>query len=243
MNIEKMVNDFLAKKKIEGDELHSEFTGLINASSLGQCRRRIYYAIEKFPPTNPPDERTLRVWSAGDLFHQFVQDIALLGVEETALIEQSYKDDVVSVRVDMLTENEVYEFKSMHSHKFWHIQKELEKGKSIFDFQIDHVLQVGLGAKVFNKPIANLVYISKDDLCIKQFVLNAKEIIPLVDQELAEITEMLNIGLLPPPKPRLYGDKIDPKLKCPQECGYCAWREMCFNEQQQREENDRTDQG
>lgn len=234
MNVEQILNDYLSKKKSQGDKDHSGFTGLINASSLGQCLRRIYYSIEKFTPTNPPDERLQRVFACGDLFHDFIQQI--LTKQEIGLAEQSYKDEFVSVRVDFVSDTEVYEFKSMHSHAFWYMQKELDAGLSIVQMKPDHVLQVVLGAICFKKPIANLVYISKDDLCLKQFTLNVKELTPLVETELATIQEMLHIGQLPPPQPRLYGDKMDRDLKCPKECAYCNWRDMCQTDEENREE-------
>jgi hypothetical protein len=222
MNVEQILNDYLSKKKLLSAKDHAEFTGLINASSLGQCLRRIYYNIEKFTPTNPPDERLQRVFACGDLFHDFVQQI--LTKSEIGLPEQSFKND------------DVYEFKSMHSHAFWYMQKEIDAGLSIVDMKPDHVLQVVLGALCFKKQIANLVYISKDDLCLKQFTLNVKELEPMVTKEITLIKEMLHSGNLPLPQPRLYGDKIDKDLKCPKECAYCNWREMCQTDEENRQE-------
>jgi len=222
MNIENLIDNYLKKKKEQDDKDHSEYSGLISASMLGQCHRRQFYAIKKIEQTNPPDDRTFRVFACGNVFHQFIQDIAKK--EIVCQEEVVFKDSLVSVRCDLLTDTEIYEFKSMHSKGFWYMQDELKKGKSILEIKPDHCLQLGLGAITFNRKIANLVYVSKDDLCIKQFTLNVNELAPLVYKELLLVKTMLAVGVLPPPEPRLYSKD--------RECSYCNFRDRCKTERE-----------
>lgn len=227
MNVETIVDDYIRKKKLDDDASHKKVTGLINASMLGQCRRRQFYAIKKIEQTNPPDARMFRVFCCGDIFHTFIQNILVKST--TGLPEMSFKDDTVSCRVDFVDDDSVYEFKSMHSRAFWYMQGEIEAGKTIFEMKPDHCLQVCLGARCFNKKIAHLVYISKDDLCIKQFTLNVEEIGKELDKELADIQAMLYASNLPSPEPKLYG--VDKKTGKPKECTLCCWYTRCKTEE------------
>lgn len=222
MNIEKIVNDFLLAQRT--NEKHTP-SGLISASILGQCHRRQFYYLHKIESTNPPDERALRIFQCGNLFHQFVQDIIIK--QEGVEVEKVYKDDRFSIRVDLLDNDTVYELKSMHSRGFWNMDKQVKEGKSITDIKPEHCLQVGLGAMLFKKKQASLVYISKDDLCVKQFVLNAKELKPKVEAEIKSI-ESFQGGQLPPPEPRLYPDSKEKN----KECVYCQFKDRCFTERE-----------
>jgi len=226
INIENLVNQYLEKDNKKQKEEHSTYSGLISASSLGQCYRRIFYTIHKTEQSNPPDERALRVFSCGNLFHKFLQDIVST---DNRIPERVYKDDVVSVRIDLEAEDAVYEFKSMHSKGFWYMDAEIKNGKTIQEFKIEHCLQVGLGAMCFKKENACLVYISKDDLCIKQFNLKTKDLEPLVTKEVDAIKKVLSVGVLPPPEPRLYGKD---KKGNPKECEYCAFKDRCMTERE-----------
>ena len=214
MNIQKIIDeDLLSKQKPR------EYSGKIGASSLGQCYRRTYWAIKREPPTNPPDTRTLRVFECGNLFHEYIQN-KLTDYQ----LEQAYEDDVVSIRVDGVNEEEVLEIKSMHSRGFWRMDKELET-KTIQEIKPQHVLQLMCGCKYFNKKIGRLVYVSKDDLCIKEFRLIV-DIAQLkrVEEEIATIKRWIDGDTLPPAEPRLYGLN---KKGYARECEYCNFKDKC----------------
>jgi hypothetical protein len=166
------------------------------------------------------------VFACGDIFHEFLQNILVKNTN--GLPEQSYRDDEVSVRVDFVDDDSIYEFKSMHSRAFWYMQKELEEGKTIFEIKPDHVLQAVLGARCFKKNTAHLIYISKDDLCIKQFTINALVYENILSEELESIKYFINSGLLPPPEPRLYKDN--------KECEFCQWKDRCVREEEMLQE-------
>jgi len=231
ISIENLVNQYLEKENIKQKEEHSQYSGLISASSLGQCYRRIFYTIQKIEPTNPPDERSLRVFACGNVFHKFVQDI--VGQKETIEVEKQFKDDVVSVRADIVTKDGVYELKSQHSKSFWYMDKELKANKKITEFKPDNCLQVGLCAMCFKKENACLVYISKDDLCIRQFNLKTKDLEPLVTKEVDAIKNILKVGNLPPPEPRLYGgNECIKKDKKGNVSWTCQFYDRCMTERE-----------
>jgi hypothetical protein len=225
ISIENIVNQYLEKRNEEEKKAHAEYSGLISASLLGQCHRRQFYSIQKIEQSNPPDERALRVFACGNVFHQFIQDIAK--ENKNYFIESAYKDNTFSVRADAVTEDSVYEFKSMHSKGFWYMDSEIKAGKTIQEFKIEHCLQVGLGAMCFKKENACLVYISKDDLCIRQFNLRTQDLEPLVNKEVDAIKDVLKKAVLPPPEPRLYGKDKKGNYK---ECQYCAFKDRCMTE-------------
>lgn len=227
VNIENIINKYLSEKQAEESKKHSEYSGLITASILGQCHRRQFYSIMKIEQSNPPDERALRVFACGNVFHEFIQNIVCLTLGKDYQIEVEYKNNDVSIRVDIKGDDAVYELKSQHSRKFWYIQDEIKKGKTLFDFQPEHILQVGLGALMLKKEWACIIYISKDDLCTKQFNFKTKEITPMVIKELSLVKEMLKRATLPPPEPRLYGKDKKGNYK---ECQYCNWKDRCMSE-------------
>jgi hypothetical protein len=71
------------------------------------------------------------------------------------------------------------------------------------------------------------VYVSKDDLCIEEYVIASVKLWDLVHQELKVLE---GLSSLPEPKPRLYGgDEEDGEI--PKECGYCSWKDTCFKQQ------------
>ncbi|NCU42101.1 MAG: hypothetical protein EOM19_05300 [Candidatus Moranbacteria bacterium] len=210
MKIQQLIDQHL---KQEGER---QYTGKIGASCLGQCYRRTFWQIKREPQSNPPDERSLRIFHCGNLFHDFVQSFL-----KDYQVEQAYTDDTLSIRVDAVGEDEVVEIKSMHSRGFWYMDKEL-KEKSIKDVKPQHWMQVMCGALCFKKPFAHLVYVSKDDLCIKEFKISVSpEAKEAVEGEIAKIKDTLDKNLLPPALPRLYNGK---------ECSYCSWKDKCKGE-------------
>lgn len=215
MNIQKLVDD-----KIAGEQEPRKFSGKIGASVLGQCYRRSYWSINREPMSNPPDERTLRVFYCGDIFHEFLQNIIK---EQGYEVEVKFEDDIVSLRADAMNENEIVEIKSVHSKAFWYMDKEL-KEKTIQEIKPEHICQATLGAMMLGKEFIRLVYVSKDDLCIKEFLMKVTpENRALVSLELLNIKKNLEEKVLPDAKPRLYPQK-DKSFK---ECEWCAWKDKC----------------
>jgi hypothetical protein len=186
-------------------------SGKFSPSMFGRCFRAQVWNRDNFPQSNEPDERTLRVFQAGHLFHEFVQGV--LGHDNEVLVEI---EDVKGF-ADVVTETEVIDLKSQHSKAFWY----MEKGNyDIISEKVGNVLQCCFYAVVLNKPVFRLVYISKDDLCIKEYPFETDMFSAKVDTELKMLRSWWDTraDALPPAEPRAYNGK---------ECQYCNWRDIC----------------
>ena len=101
------------------------------------------------------------------------------------------------------------------------MDKELET-KTIAEVKPDHILQAATYAVLLNKKSYRLVYVSKDDLCIKEFCLSMNE--HAVNCVTNEVSKMRSFTTLPPPEPRLYGKDKNGK---PKECQWCPYKDKC----------------
>jgi hypothetical protein len=195
-------------------------SGLWSPSSFGGCYRKQYWNRKNEPKTNPPDERSLRVFKAGHFFHEFVQKIILEQCPE-AQVEVPIKTDDVMGYADIVLPDEVVEIKSQHSKAFWWMDK---SDKPITEEKADHILQASFYAVTLGKEWIRLVYVSKDDLCVREFKLRlTDELKSKVTKELNTLNKLWAFGELPKAEPRLYKGK-DGKSK---ECSYCAWKTKC----------------
>ena len=187
-------------------------SGKYKPSLYGACLRRQFWAKNNEPVTDPEDERGLRVFHAGKLFHDFVQQF-FPDSEKEVLCETEYSKGFA----DLVTKDEVIDLKSQHSMAFWH----MEKSEDIYKDKFNNWLQVCFYAVQLGKKYCRLVFISKDDLCIKEYVMETEKIKPDLD---AEIEALLGIEELPAATPRLYWKKKDNKYG---ECQYCSWKTKC----------------
>lgn len=196
-------------------------------SLFGRCFRAQYWARKGEAESNPVDRRTLRVFKAGKLFHDFVQ--GLLGGQREVLIES---DDVKGY-ADVVRDNEVVDIKSQHSKAFWYMAKYKAPGDVIAD-KYPNWLQVMYYARELKKEFGRLIFVSKDDLCIKEFVQPFDEYwLEQIDTELRQLRHNWALQELPSAKPRCYMDK-DGKSK---ECGYCNFRDKCAEIEARNEKN------
>jgi hypothetical protein len=255
MTIQEMVD----KALIRPERVRS---GKWSPSSFGGCYRKQFWNRKDEPKSNPPDARTLRVFAAGQLFHDFIQNIIIKGLcircggsgrdyqkagvnqelaecqcqrclgtgkgigdgwEKEVLIEC---DDVKGF-ADLVGENEVTDIKSQHSRSFWWMTK---KDFNIREEKYSNWLQVGYYARELGKKFMRLVFVSKDDLCIEEYVQPLDEYwLHELKFELENLRKFWELTVLPPALPRCK-PKIDKKTKEVSywECEYCNWKDKCF---------------
>lgn len=215
--IQQQVDAALAAKQAENAK--RERSGKWSPSQFGYCFRRQFWNRKNEPQSDPPDARSLRVFQAGHLFHDFVQRFFSDGVEQVIEIED------VKGRADIVRADEVVDVKSQHSKAFWWMSKEIKAGKSILDIKRENVLQLGWYAIELGRKFLRLVYVSKDDLCVEEFrVPVADTVRGMVNQELADLRAIWSNGTLPPALPRAYGSTMKKKS----ECRYCPWNTKCW---------------
>jgi hypothetical protein len=208
--IQEKIDQFLKEKNDKRGERVS--SGKFKPSLYGACLRRQYWAKMNEPVTDPEDERGLRVFYAGQLFHDFVQQF-FGTAEKEVLCETDYSKGFA----DLVTEYEVIDLKSQHSMSFWHMAKSTD----IYKDKFNNWLQVGFYATILGKPRCRLVFISKDDLCIQEYVMETEKIKPDLDKEVETLTGLTS---LPPAEPRLYFKAKTGKFG---ECEYCSWKTKC----------------
>lgn len=188
-------------------------------SLFGRCYRAQYWRRKSEPATNPPDQRILRVFKAGNLFEDFV--VGLITKENSFETQVKVESEDVLGYADIVGDNEVTDVKSQHSKSFWW----MTKSKDIKADRYTNWLQVMYYARALNKDFGRLVFISKDDLCIQEYVQ------PLDDYWLKELDEELDLlrliwrmGTLPLAQPRCF---INKKTGKSNECKYCDWSDKC----------------
>jgi hypothetical protein len=185
-------------------------SGCYSPSLFGACYRRQVWNREDKEVTNPPDDRALRVFECGNIFHDFVQ--RLLPDHQC---EVEVKEPDISGRADIVTEEEVIELKSHHSRAFWYSSKE---GYDIKKEKKNNIMQVCYYALQLKKERARLVYISKDDLCINEWTFTPTQWEDAINEELRKLRHWWEVRKTPPAEPRLYKGK---------ECQYCAFKDTC----------------
>lgn len=196
-------------------------SGKFSPSSLGKCYRAQYWNRKDIAPSNPVDTRTLRVFKAGNLFHDFVQNLIIANnpeVKKEVLVEnEDFKG-----YADLVINGEVIDIKSQHSKAFWYRSK-LE-WKELEPKLLPNILQVVFYAVELGKERARLVMVSKDDLCIDEYPLLVSNYTLKLGEEIATLRDIWHYDALPKAEPRAYPDK-DGK---PAECAYCQFRDLCI---------------
>jgi hypothetical protein len=214
--IQKLIEDDLALKEAEPRERSGKFS----PSSFGRCFR---YQIwnRKDLPKEPIDSRTLRVFECGHIFENYVVDRVKKVHNGSLQTQVLIEEEDIKGYADLVVEDEVCDVKSIHSRAFWYMDKEE------FDVTVDkkpNILQVVYYANRLDKKNASLCFISKDDLCIKQYIFDTKKWSDVLDDELKRLRHYWATNELPDATPRAYMNKSTGKFK---ECGYCPFSKLC----------------
>ena len=206
-------------KKSQESRKDKPRSGKISPSGLGRCFRYQYLYRKGEPPSNPIDERTLRVFKVGDLFHDFVQGF-LPDYQSEVRCEQ---DDILGY-ADVVLDDSVLDIKSQHSFAWHYMEK---PGYNVYKEKLNNWLQVACYAEILEKPKVGLVLISKDDLCIAQYWSPTERFSHELSEELTQVRFNWASQKEPPAKPRCYIDKKTGKSK---ECGFCLFQDKCKGE-------------
>ena len=157
-----IINEAIKK---ENEKPHKS-SGKWNPSSFGFCYRRQYWKRLGETETNPPDERTLRVFKVGNIFEDWVGSLIVAQnpqIKRQVLVEE---EDVKGF-ADFVNIEEVADTKTMNSSGFHYLRK---KDCDIRVEKENNWLQVMYYVKKLLKKSGRLVFISKDDLCIEEYV-------------------------------------------------------------------------
>jgi len=183
LDVEKIINDsFVEREKKEITSWH--------ASRLGSCLRGMYLERLGGDPDTKIDFRTLRVFELGNQIEEYiVGKIRARTESEGYKIETQVRIELPEVDVtgyaDLAItkdlEQEVWEIKSKNSRAFWY----MDKGEGANEH---HKQQVWLYLKALKMARGRIIYLSKDDGTIREYVVR------LDDKELEKgIMDQLNI--------------------------------------------------
>ena len=215
ISIEKLIDTEIAKKQEERKSYVR--SGKMSPSQFGYCYRKQFWNRKDVESTNPPDARTLRVFKCGNLFEDFVSTYLPKDIDRQVLIET---EDIKGY-ADFVTNDRVIELKSQHSGSFWYLNK------ANCDITIEkkpNILQVMTYVYYLKKKLGCLIFISKDDLCIKEYEFHIDNWAKEVEEEVAINKRFWAEGKLPPAQPRCYWNKKTNKFK---ECGWCSYKDKC----------------
>jgi len=217
MSMQEKINKALLEKQKQG--LEREKSHKFLPSSLGKCYRCQIINRTEIKITNPPDIRTLRIFKAGQLFHDFVQNFLPEHQTEVPCETKDFKG-----RADIVTEDTVYDIKSVHSYWFHHANK---KDYNIKTAMYPAWLQVCFYAWVLKKKKICIVKISKDDLCIGEYVDFTERWRGELEKEINILKmawgDYITLNALPTASPRAYIDKNGVS----KECNYCNYLNWC----------------
>lgn len=210
MNIQQIVDNALLKEQEEKNKRIR--SGKFSPSSFGRCYRYQFWNRQNEPQTNPPDVEALRRFKVGNIIHDYMQQFFPVTQREVKILVD---DDIIGF-ADIVLDNEVVDIKSCRTFEFKSFLKpdyDIKVGK----FQ--NCLQVTTYAYFLKKPQARLIFIEKDALDSKEFVLNVTEWEQIIKDELEILRGHWKRGELPKPIPRAYLGK---------EGKYCSYRNKCL---------------
>lgn len=190
-------------------------SGKWKPSNFGRCLRLQYWARQGEKPSDPLTVDLLRRFKVGKLFHDFVQ-----GYLPPTEKEVKCEIDNVLGFADVVTEDCVWDIKTQHSMKFWHLKK---SDKDISEELYTNWLQVAFYAMTLKKPKCGLILISKDDLFTFEVQQNTSDWETIVWNEIKTLEGFWEGKLLPPATPRAYKDKKGTS----KECAYCSFATKC----------------
>lgn len=209
MSIQKLIDNALTKEQEEKSKRIR--SGKFSPSSFGKCYRAQYWNRKNEPVTNPPSAEALRRFKVGNIIHSFVQGFFPNAQREVLVLSG---DDMVGY-ADIVLPDEVIDIKSCRSYEFKTFAK---KDYNIREGKFQNCLQVATYALFLNRPRARLIFIEKDALDSKEFVLETKDFEEVIKEELEILRGFWKQDKLPAPLPRAYGGK---------ECGYCSFKNKC----------------
>jgi hypothetical protein len=244
MKVQQKINEALQKEQ----SIPRIRSGKFSPSSFGKCFRNQYWNRKNETPSNPPDERALRIFKCGKIFHEFVQ-----GLFPDAQIEVLIENENVKGFADLVDDDEVIDIKSQHTQAFWYMEK---TDYDVSKEKYSNILQVMYYAMELGKEWGRLVFVSKDDLCIAEYKFHIDIWKDKVLKELDVIQSFWNLQEVPAANPRLYpyrieGDKLHLKksqetiklwkefnpdkdikeqkfISGMKECGYCQFKDKCL---------------
>jgi len=182
-------------------------------TDAGKCSRVIFFKFKNVP-REKMEPQVLRMFDHGDYIQmQILNSLFSLGVVRAAEVKIP-PQELISGRADAIVtlNNELYvvDFKSINSLIF----KSLNRPKE------ENVNQLQLYLYFFEIPKGILLYVNKDTLELKEFLIEYNPVIAQkLLKELAELKTKIDLNIVPA---RIAGWSED------RQCQYCQFKEICI---------------
>jgi CRISPR/Cas system-associated exonuclease Cas4 (RecB family) len=183
-------------------------------SQAGKCSRQIFFKFKNVPEKEL-EPHVLRLFDHGDHMHQLIMS-ALTSTRDIHLVASEIKippQELVSGRADAIVSDGkdlyVLDIKSMNSMIF----------KTLTEPKEENIKQIQLYLYYFKIPKGILLYVNKDNLELKEFIIDYN---PIEAEELVE-----NLNFL---KKQIDSNTIPSRIPdYPEDwqCRYCQFREVC----------------
>jgi len=204
--LKELINQFFLDRERDKEQHHFYIT------DAGKCQRTIFFKFKNVPRKKMTAD-VLRMLDHGDYVQMHILSCLFsLGIVRASEIKIP-PQETISGRADAIVtlNNELYvvDFKSMNSYKF----KALEAPPA------ENINQIQLYLHYFGIPKGILLYIDKNTLALKEFVIDYNPLLAeSLLKELNELKKKIDSNIVPARLPD-YPDNI--------QCKYCAFREIC----------------
>jgi len=204
--LKELLDQFYIDRERDREQHHFYIT------DAGKCSRAIFFKFKNVPRAKMTPE-VLRMFDHGDYIQmQILSNLFSLGIVRASEVKIP-PQELVSGRADAIItlNNELYvvDFKSMNSMVF----KNLTQPKE------DNLNQIQLYLHFFKIPKGILLYINKDTLELKEFLV---EYNPIVAKNLLKDLEALKTKI----DSNIVPERI-PSHPDDWQCQYCQFREIC----------------
>jgi len=204
--LRELIDKFYLDRERDKEQHHFYIT------DAGKCSRSIFFKFKNVPREKMAPE-VLRMFDHGDYIQmQILSNLFGLGIVRASEIKTP-PQELISGRADAIItlDNELYvvDFKSMNSMIFAKLQQPKE----------ENVNQIQLYLHYFKIPKGILLYINKNTLELKEFLVNYN---PAIARKLLNDLEELKIKI----DKNVIPDRI-PTWPDDWQCQYCAFKEIC----------------
>lgn len=206
--LREIIDKFYLDRQKDKEQYHFYIT------DAGKCSRQVFFKF-KNAPRREMEANILRLFDHGDHMHQLIMK-PLLSTRDIHVVASEVKippQELVTGRADAVIsdgrEMYVLDIKSMNSMVF----KNLDSPKE------ENVNQLQLYLHYFRIPRGILLYVDKDKLELKEFLIsyNRSQAEKLLDG-LAELKKQIDCNIIPSRIPS-YSENW--------QCRYCQFREIC----------------
>lgn len=204
--LKELIDQFYLDKEKDKEQHHFYIT------DAGKCPRAIFFKFKNIPREKMAPE-VLRMFDHGDYIQmQILSNLFSLGIVRASEVKIP-PQELISGRADAIVSlnNELYvvDFKSMNSMVF----------KGLTNPKEDNINQIQLYLHFFKIPKGILLYINKDTLELKEFII---EYNPLLAKKLLKDLENLKTKIEKNIVPARISSWPDDW-----QCQYCAFKEIC----------------